>query len=382
MGLQSIFSKLRLGFDGVLWEVWVVSFLLKDDWVLETTADTLTKGRDGQDDTGLQAQGLGAMGFSFAAGAVGVMIDWWGNNNRGELLTIFIILPPCTRGAGPPVDMMGTPGREDVTYVNWELSVTGETSWIAPGPGLPHWRNTTFCPMGLFFSSPWTCTVTICGWLVRVLSKWDGKGGVQDGGCLWFSVEAFCKDTFCSSCITTQVSDAENPASFPASGSFETFSVPALAASLVDKSLILGSSSSMMLTVTVPCLSTPSTMTSSLQERSLLICSSSAISGSIVILSTWHSVFKPDSFSDTLLSILLLALDCDNTITEYSLLLTRGKFKLLLFSWLITVWVELNTALELGVTTFFLSLSTLVPSQLLILLPLLFLLLLLLLLLL
>lgn len=91
---------------------------------------TVTKGREGQDSTGLQAQGLGAMGFSLAgaAGGAGAMVGWRGKRKTGELLTILTTLPPCSKGAGPPVDMMGAPGREGVTYVSWELSVTGETS--------------------------------------------------------------------------------------------------------------------------------------------------------------------------------------------------------------------------------------------------------------
>ena len=100
--------------------------------------ETLTVGREGHEDTGLHAQGLGAMGFNFTIGAIGVMICWRGRRKTGGLLTIFIILPPWIRGGGPPVDMMGTPGREEVTYVRCELSGTGDTSWMVPGPALPH----------------------------------------------------------------------------------------------------------------------------------------------------------------------------------------------------------------------------------------------------
>lgn len=114
-----------------------------------------------------------------------------------------------------------------------------------------------------------------------------------------FSVAAACMEELCNSCITTKGSAAENTISLATSGSFEAFSVPALA-SLVGVSALLGSSSSMMLTVTVPCLSTLSTTTFSLGEGSLTISPSCAMSVSTAIFSLGHPVVMAESFPDTL----------------------------------------------------------------------------------
>ena len=137
----------------------------------------------------------------------------------------------------------------------------------------------------------------------------------------------------------------EKTGSFTASGIFDVLSVPILEACLGEEAAVLGSSSSMILTVTVPCLSTPSTIIFSLGDSSSLSCSvSCVVSGNAGTLSCAQPMFKLDSFSDTLLSdntlsglmlvTLLRALSrvCGNTVTVCSLVLMRGRLMIVLFS--------------------------------------------------